>query len=102
MPCSSKSVQEHSPPVSLLLNGRSFDQNEEYDEEFNEIVKEAKRKGVKEKRKIRKKSAFDELLAFQKQQIDIQQEQNKHCKRVVWETLEEKRKSDKEEWESDR
>ena len=83
MPCSSKSVQEHSPPVSLLLNGESFDQNKEYDGEFNEMVKEAKRKVVKEKRKIRKKSAFDELLAFQKQQTDIQQEQNKHCKKVV-------------------
>ena len=52
MPCSSKSVQEHLPPVSLLLNGGSFDQNEEYDGEFNEMVKEAKRKVVKEKRKI--------------------------------------------------
>ena len=32
------------------MQGGSFDQNEEYDAEFNEMVKEAERKIVKEKK----------------------------------------------------
>ena len=85
MLCSSKSVQERSPSASSLLNGGSFDQNKEYDAEFNETVKEAERKMVKEKTKKKngnqKKSTFDELLAFQKQQIEIQREQNERYKK---------------------
>ena len=46
-----KSVKEHPPSVSLLLYGGSFDYNEEYHEEFNELVEEAERKIVKEKSK---------------------------------------------------
>ena len=82
MPCSSKSVQERSPSVSSLLKGRSFEQNEEYDAESNAMVKEADRKidKVKSKKKkgYQKKSSFDELLALQKRQIEIQREQNEH------------------------
>ena len=85
MLCSSKSVLERSPSVSSLLNGGSFDQSKEYDAEFNETVKEAERKMVKEKTKKKngnqKKSTFDELLAFQKQQIEIQREQNERYKK---------------------
>ena len=51
MPCSSKSVQERSPSMSSLFTGGSFDQNEEYDAEFNAMVKEADRKIAKEKTK---------------------------------------------------
>ena len=105
MPCSSKSVQERSPSVSSLLNGGSFDQNEEYDAEFNEMVKEAERKIAKEKRKKKcnqKKSSFDELLVFQKQQVEMQREQNENYKKMMRETLEEQRKSDKEERDRDR
>ena len=73
MPCSSKSVQERSPSVPSSLNGGFFDQNEEYDTEFNEMVKKAERKIAKEKSKKKqgnqKKSSFDELLALQKEQI---------------------------------
>ena len=104
MPCSSKSVQERSPSVSSLLNGGSFDQNEEYDAEFNEMVKEAERKIAKEKRKKKckqKKSSFDELLVFQKQQVEMQREQNESYKKMMRETLEEQRKSDKEERDRD-
>ena len=54
MPRSSKSVQERSPSVSWLLNGGSFDHNEEYDAEFNEMVKEAERRIAKEKTKRKK------------------------------------------------
>ena len=54
MPCSSKSVQERLPSVSSLLNGGPFDQNEEYDAEFNVMVKGAGRKIVKEKTKKKK------------------------------------------------
>ena len=58
--------------MSSLLNGGSFDQNEEYDAEFNEMVNEAERKITKEKTKKKKgnqkKSSFDELLALLKQQ----------------------------------
>ena len=54
MACSPKSVQERSRSVSSLLNGGSFDQNEEYDAEFNEMVKEAEIKIVKEKTKKKK------------------------------------------------
>ena len=57
--------------MSSLLNGGSFGQNEEYDAEFNEMVKETERKIAKEKTKKekgnQKKSSFDELLALQKQ-----------------------------------
>ena len=35
--------------MSSLLNGGSFDQNEDYDAEFNKMVKEAERKTEKEK-----------------------------------------------------
>ena len=101
MPCSSKSVQERSPSVSSLLKGGSFEQNEEYDAESNAMVKEADRKidKVKSKKKkgYQKKSSFDELLALQKRQIEIQREQNEHYKKMMRETLEEQRKSDKEE-----
>ena len=51
MPCSSKSVQERSTSLSLLLNGGSF---EEYDAELNEMVKEAERKSSKKKQKRKK------------------------------------------------
>ena len=92
--------------MSSLFNGGSFDQNEEYDAEFNAVVKEADRKIAKEKTKKKKgnqkKSSFDELLALQKQQIEIQREQNERCEKMMRETLEEQRKSDKEEWERDR
>ena len=64
--------------MSSLLNGGSFDQNEEYDVEFNEMVNETERKIAKEKTKKKKgnqkKSSFDELLALLKQQKEIQQE----------------------------
>ena len=87
MPCSSKSVQECSRSVSLLLNGRSFDQNKEYDPEFNEMVKVAERKIAKEKKQKKKgnlkKSSFDKLLALQKQQIDLQQEQNECYEKMM-------------------
>ena len=100
MPCSSKSVQERSPSVSSLLNEGSFDQNEEYDAEFNEMVKEAERKIAKEKSKKKKgnqkKSSFDELLALQKQQIEIQRELNERYEKMIREALEEQRKSDEE------
>ena len=106
MPCSSKSVQERSPPTSSLFSGGSFDQNEEYDEEFNAMVKEADRKIAKEKTKKKKgnqkKSSFDELLALQKQQIEIQREQNERYEKMMPEVLGEQRKSDKEERERDR
>ena len=106
MPCSSKSVQERSPSMSSLFTGGSFDQNEEYDAEFNAMVKEADRKIAKEKTKKKKgnqkKSSFDELLALQKQQIEIQREQNERYEKMMREALEEQRKSDKEERERDR
>ena len=54
MPCSSKSVQERSTSLPLLLNGGSFEQNEEYDAELNEMVKEAERKSSKKKQKRKK------------------------------------------------
>ena len=73
-----KSVRH--PSMSSLFNGGSFDQNEEYDTEFNPTAKEADIKIAKEKTKKKKgnqkKSSFDELLALQKQQIEIQREQN--------------------------
>ena len=104
MSCSSKSVQECSRSMSLLLNGGSFDQNKEYNPEFNEMVKVAERKIGKEKKYKKKgnqkKSSFDELLALQKQ-IDLQQEQNECYEKMMWETLEEQRKSDKEERDRD-
>ena len=87
MPCSSKSVQERSPSMSSLFSGGSFDQNEEYDEECNAMVKEADRKIAKEKSKKKKgnqkKSSFDELLALQKQQIEIQREQNERYEKMM-------------------
>ena len=99
MPCSSKSVQEHSPSMSSLSSGGSFDQNEEYDEEFNAMVKGTDRKIAKEKTKKKKgnqkKSSFDELLALQKQQIEIQREQNERYEKMMREVLEEQRKSEK-------
>ena len=49
-----------------------------------------------------KKSSFAKLLALQKQQVDIQREQNERYKKMMRETLEEQRKSDKEERERDR
>ena len=90
-----------------LLNGGSFDQNEEYNAEFNEMMKETKRKIVKEKTKKKKgnqkKSTFDELLAFQKQQIEIYtaRTKNERYEKMMRETLVEQRKSDKEERERD-
>ena len=70
------------------------------------MVKEAERKIAKEKTKKKKgnqkKPSFDELLALQKQQIDIQREQNERYEKMMRETLEEQRKSDKEERERDR
>ena len=69
------------------------------------MVKEADRKTTKEKTKKKKgnqkNSSFDELLALQKQQIEIQQEQNECYEKMMRETLEEQRKSDKEEQERD-
>ena len=62
MPCSSKAVQERSPSVSSLLNGGSYDQNEEYGAEFNAIVKEAKIKITKEKTKKKKGKQTNHLL----------------------------------------
>ena len=56
MPCSSKSVQERLPSVSSLLNGRS--KNEEWDVEFNEMMKEAERKIVKRKKKKKRKKVI--------------------------------------------
>ena len=65
------------------------------------MVKEADRKIAKEKSKkkkgYQKKSSFDELLALQKRQIEIQREQNEHYEKMMRKTLEEQRKSDKEE-----
>ena len=91
--------------MSSLLNGGYFDQNDECDAEFNEMVKEAERKIAKEKTKKKKgnqkKSSFDELLAFQKQQVEMQREQNKSYEKMMRETLEEQRKSDKEERDRD-
>ena len=87
--------------MSSLLKGDSFEQNEEYDAESNAMVKEADRKIAKEKSKkkkgYQKKSSFDELLALQKRQIEIQGEQNEHYEKMMRKTLEEQRKSDKEE-----
>ena len=57
--------------MSSLLNGGSFDQNEEYEAEFNEMVNEAERKIAKEKTK---KKGNHWLLALLKQQKEIQQE----------------------------
>ena len=42
-----KLVQERTPSVPWVLNRGSFDHNEEYDAEFDEMVKEAERKIVK-------------------------------------------------------
>ena len=88
--------------MSSLFSGGSFDQNEEYDAEFNAMVKEADRKIAKEKTKKKKgnqkKSSFDELLALQKQQIEIQREQNERYEKMMHQ---EQRKSDKEERERD-
>ena len=51
------------------------------------MVKEADRKTTKEKTKKKKgnqkKSSFDELLALQKQQIEIQQEQNECYEKMM-------------------
>ena len=69
-------------------------------------MKEADRKIAKEKTKKKKgnqkKSSFDELLAIQKQQKEIQREQNERYEKMMREVLEEQRKSDKEEPERDR
>ena len=57
----------------------------------------------KQKKKVnQKKSSFDELLALQKQQIEIQREQNEHYEKIMRQTLEEQRKMDKVERERDR
>ena len=38
----------------------------------------------KQKKKVnQKKSSFDELLALQKQQIEIQREQNEHYEKIM-------------------
>ena len=96
MPCSSRSVQDHSPSMSSLFSGGSLDQNKEFDAEFNAMVKEADRKIAKEKTKKKKgnqkKSFFDELLALQKQQIKIQREQNERYEKMMREALEEQEK----------
>ena len=71
------------------------------------MMKETKRKIVKEKTKKKKgnqkKSTFDELLAFQKQQIEIYtaRTKNERYEKMMRETLVEQRKSDKEERERD-
>ena len=71
--------------------------------EFSAMVKEVDRKIAQEKTKKKKgnqkKSSFDELLVLQKQQIEIQREQNERYEKMMRETLEEQRKSDKEERE---
>ena len=57
----------------------------------------------KQKKKVnQKKSSFDELLALQKQQIEIQREQSEHYEKIMRQTLEEQRKMDKVERERDR
>ena len=47
---------------------------------------------TKKKKGNQKKSSFDELLALQNQQIDIQREQNERYEKMMLETLEEQRK----------
>ena len=70
MPCSSKSVEERSQSVSLLLKGGSFDPNEKYDAgriQWNGDGgwKKNRQKKTKKKKGNQKTSSFDELLALQ-------------------------------------
>ena len=51
-----KLVQERTPSVPWVLNRGSFDHNEEYDAEFDEMVKETERKIVKKTKEKTKKA----------------------------------------------